>query len=92
MIGTDAHVGFRVTDVAHHFTDDVLQIDGGLRRDFAGDDAQAGGDQSFASNAAHRVLGQHCVEHAVRDLVGELVGVAHADGFARKQIFSRCHG
>ena len=89
VVGADAHVGVGVADVADHFADDLLHVDRGLGRDLAGDDAQAGGDHRLAGDAAHRVLGEQGVEHAVGDLVGQLVGMAHADGFAGEQISCR---
>ena len=46
----------------------------------------------FAGHAAHRVLGQQCVENAVGNLIGHLVGMPHADRFAGKQHFAGCHG
>ena len=82
MVGADAHGGFGVADVADHFADDLLHIDVGFGRDLAGDDRQAGRDHRFARHAAHRVLGNEGVEHAVGNLVGQLIGMTHADRFA----------
>ena len=91
MVGADAHRGFGVADVADDFADDLLHVDVGLGRDFAGDDGQAGGDHRFAGDAAHGVLGEEGVEHAVGDLVGQLIGMAHADGFAGEEVSAGCH-
>ena len=91
MVGADAHRRFGVADVVDHFADDLLHIDVGLGRDFAGDHGEAGGDHRFAGHAAHGVLSNESVEHAVGDLIGQLVWVAHADRFASKQMLAGCH-
>src|SRR5207244_13250331 len=46
----------------------------------------------LASYPAGRIDGQAMVENGVADLVGHLVGMAHADGFAGEQISVRIHG
>ena len=84
MIGTDAHRSFGVADIVDDLADDLLHVDVGFGRDFAGDDGETRGDHGFASHAAHGVLGDESVEHAVGDLVGQLVWVAHADRFTGK--------
>ena len=91
VVGADAHRGFGVADVVDDVADDFLHVDRGFGRDFAGDDGEAGGDHRFAGDAARGVLGEQGVEHAVGDLVGQLIGVAHADGFAGEQVLAGCH-
>jgi hypothetical protein len=56
-------------------------VDVGLRGDFAGDDRHAGGDHGLDGDAGELILRQHRVEDGVGDLVGDLVRMAHADGF-----------
>src|SRR5208337_4400942 len=63
-----------------------------LAGDFTGDDGDARGNHGFAGHAAVWVLGEQRVEDAIGDLVGQLVGVAHADRLAGKQEFALCHG
>jgi hypothetical protein len=91
MIGADAHRGFGVADVANYLADDFLHVDVSLGGDFARDHREAGCDHRFAGHAAHRVLGDQGVEHAVGDLVGQLVWVPHADRFAGKEVSAGCH-
>ena len=56
------------------------------RRDFAGDDRQAGGDERLARDARGRVFGDDRIEHRVRNRVSDLVGMAFGDGFGREQV------
>ena len=60
-----------------------LEVDPGGGRDLAGDDRDAGLDQRFAGDARARVAGEQGVEHGVRDLVGDLVGMAFGDATRR---------
>ena len=64
-----------VADVEDRAPRDRRDVNDGARGDLAGDDAQAGREQRLARHARERVLGEDGVEHAVRDLVGDLVGV-----------------
>src|SRR5262249_32168757 len=59
--------------------------EGGLRRDFAGDDGEVGGDERLAGDPAVGVVGEAEVEDGVGDLVGHLVRVAHGHRLAGKQ-------
>jgi hypothetical protein len=56
-----------------------------------GDHGQTGRDHGLAGHTAVGILGEIGVEHAVGDPVGQLVGVAHADGFAGEEILALCH-
>ena len=78
-VGADAHLVVGVADVANRLADDFLIVDRGLGGDFAGHDGNARGDQRFAGHAAHGVLGEQGVENAVGNLIGQFVGMAHAD-------------
>ena len=85
----EADVRRGVADVGDDAADEVLEVDPGLRRDFAGDDRDAGLDQRFAGDARALVLRKHGVEHRVRNLVGDLVRVAFGDGFGGEQVTGR---
>ena len=91
VVGAEAHRRVGVTDVANHLADDLLHVDVGLRSDLAGDDDHAGGDHRLAGDAAVGVLGEEGVEHAIGNLVGQLIGMPHADCFASEEVFSGCH-
>ena len=74
-VGVVAVFRARVADVPDDVAHDVLIVDGAGRRDFAGDDGQAGRDQRLARDARHRVLREDRVENAVGNLIGDLVGM-----------------
>ncbi len=81
----EAEVGVGVADVADRLARDLLDVDVGLGRDLAGDDDQAGVDERLARDAAVRFVGEDGVEHAVGDLVGDLVGMALRDRLGGEQ-------
>jgi len=62
---------------------DVVHIRTG--GDFTGQYHQTGVGQCLGSHAAVRVLGENSVQNRVRDLVGDLVGVAFRNRFRGKQ-------
>jgi hypothetical protein len=62
------------------------KVDVAARRDFAGDDRQAGRDERLAGDAAHRVLREDGVQNRIGDLVGDLVRVPFGHRLRRKQI------
>ena len=80
-----------VADLADDVADDLGIVDRGLGGDFAGHDGDARGDHRFAGHAAVGVLGEQGVEDAVGDLVGQFVGMAHADRFAGEEKLALCH-
>ena len=82
----ERHVAGDVADFADGLADDVGDLDISLRGDFAGHDHHAGRDEGFAGDTRVFVLLQHGVENGVRNLVGHLIRVTHADGLRRKQI------
>ena len=77
----EADVAVGVADAAHGFLGNFTVIDVGLGGDFAGDDHEASGNQRLARDTSGRVDGQDGVEHGVGNLVGDLVGMAFANGF-----------
>src|SRR5439155_27096076 len=66
--------------------DDVLEIDVGARRDLAGDDREAGGDERLARDAAHRILREDGVENRIGNLIGDLVGVSLGDRLRGEEV------
>ena len=79
-VGVETKLGARVADLTDPVAREPRHIDVRLRRDLAGDDHEPCRDERLASNPARRVLGEHGVEHRVRDLIGDLVRVALRDG------------
>ena len=73
--GVEAELAARVPDLGDGLADDVLVVDYGGGRDFAGDEHEAGRDERFARDAAHRILREDRVENGVGHLVGDLVGM-----------------
>ena len=84
-VAVEAVRGVVVADPAHRLARDFLDVDVGVGRDLPRDDDQPGVDERLAGDAAVRVVGQDGVEHAVGDLVGDLVGVALRDGLGGEQ-------
>ena len=64
-----------VASLADRLAHDLGNIDPGGGGDLAGDEDQAGGRRRLAGHARQRVVTQHRVEHAVADLVAQLVGM-----------------
>jgi hypothetical protein len=83
----EADVGGVVADVADDLAHQRFQVDPGAGGDLAGDDRHAGLDHRLAGHARALVLGQDRIEYRVRNLVGDLVGVAFGNGFGSEQIF-----
>ena len=52
---------------------------------FAGDNYHPSRQQRFAGDARHRILGQRRVQHGIRDLVGDFVGMTFSDRLGREQ-------
>ena len=75
-----------VADLVDRRADDLLEVDVGARRDFAGDDSEAGRDERLAGDAADGILGEDGVENRIGNLIGDLVGVSFGDRFRRKQM------
>ena len=84
-VGIKTDVVARVADVADDRPGDADMVDLCPARDLAGQHDQVRRAERLAGDTGLRVLLQERVEDAVGDLVGNLVRVAHAHGFARKQ-------
>ncbi len=75
-LGVEAVLRARVPDLRDALADETRDVHVRARRDLAGDDDQACRDQRLTGDAALGIVGQDGVEHRVRDLVGDLVGMA----------------
>jgi len=75
-VGVEAVKGVVVSDGGDDAADQGLEVDVGFGGDFAGDDDQAGRGEGFTSDPAHGIFGQAGVENRVRNLVGDLIGMA----------------
>jgi hypothetical protein len=65
----------RVADLLELRARSSRDVDVRLRRDLAGDDDETGRDQRLAGHPSVDVVPEDGIEHRVRDLVGDLVGV-----------------
>ena len=74
-----------VADAADRVADRALDVEFGVGRHLADDDAQTFCDRRLAGNASITVLGQHAVEDGVGDLVGYFIRMAFSDGLRGKQ-------
>ena len=80
-----------VTDFANHLADDFRIVDRGRGGNLAGHHRHARGDQRLAGDAAIGVLGEQGIENTIGNLVGEFVGVSHADRLASEQELALRH-
>jgi len=74
-----------VANVLQRFADNLLVVDGGGRGDLTEDHHHARLGARFASHARRGVLADACIEHSVRDLIADLVGVALVHRLGRKK-------
>ena len=88
-VAVKAELGPVIADVPHHLAGDLgdVHIAGG--GDLAHHMDQAGGHRGLAGHPGLGVLGQDGVQHRVRDLVADLVGMPLGNGLGSKQSF--CH-
>src|SRR5262249_7102697 len=87
-LGVEAVLAAGVADFLDRVAHDVLVVDLGVGRDFAGDEGEAGRDQRFAGNAADGILREDGVENRVRDLIRDLVGMPFGHRLRRKEMTS----
>ena len=80
-VAIEAVDGVVIADGADGAADYALEIDISLGGDFAGNDDQAGCGESFAGHAAEVIFGEAGVEDCVRNLVGDLIGMAFRHRF-----------
>ena len=79
-MAVEAHLGAVIACVADGLAGDLGDVDAGGRGDLAHDEHHAGRRRCLAGDAAHGVLLEHGVEHAVGDKVAQLVGMALCNG------------
>ena len=87
----EAVLGPSVADALDSLADERGHVDVSCGGDLAGDDHQTGGYQRLAGDVTMRVVPQDRVEHGVRDLVGDLVGMPFAHRLRREQEFMILH-
>jgi hypothetical protein len=75
-LGVEAVFRARVSHFLDRLPDDLGKIDVTARRDLAGNDGEACGDERLAGHAADRVLREYRVENGIGNLVGDLVRVS----------------
>ena len=68
----------------------IMQVDVRGRRDFSRHDRHARGDERFARHSAVLVLRKDRVQHRVRYLVRDLVGMTLGDRLGREDVSLRC--
>ena len=64
-----------VADAGQSVTHDLRQVDVGIGRDLTSDHGHARRDQRLTGHPRHRVFDEHGIEHSIRNLIGDLVGV-----------------
>ena len=73
-----------VADLSDRLASDSLQVNLRIRVSLAGKHAEIRRHERFAGDAAVRVLRQDLIQHGVRDLVAQLVGMALCYGLRGK--------
>ncbi len=86
LVGVKHVVVVHVTDLADGIAGDLHVVEFRLGGDLAADDGDIALHVGLAGDAALRVLREAGVEHGVGNRVGDLVGVAFADGFRGKDV------
>ena len=79
-LAVEAVAGIVVPDRAHPIAHQPLVFDMGVRPDLPRQHHHAGLDQGLAGDPASPIPCERGVDHRVRDLVGDLVGVSLGDG------------
>ena len=90
-IAIEALLAVVVADVENDLAHQLIEIDVGAGGDLAQQHDKAGLGGAFARHARHGILLQAGIQHAVADLVAELVGVTLGDRFGREQQAGRTH-
>ena len=81
MVGVEPDLLEVVADAADGVADRALDVEVGVRGDFADNHAEALGDGGLASHARVGILREHAVQDRVGDLVADLVGMTFSDRF-----------
>ena len=87
----EAEVGVGVPDGRDRAAHDIGDVDVGRSGDFAGNYRHPGRDQRFAGDPGGGILGKNRIEHRVRDLIGDLVGVPFRDRFGSEDVTMSWH-
>ena len=90
-VAVEVFLGAVVADVEDHLAGQFVQVDEGVRGDFAQQHHEAGLGDDFAGHARHRFLLEAGVQYGIRDLVAELIGVALGDRFRGEHQLGRRH-
>ena len=80
-IAVEARAGVVVADAADRLASDPGDVHVAVGRDLAHDQHHAGRSGALTGHAGHGILREDCVEHAVGDLVTDLVGMPLGHGF-----------
>ena len=91
-VGVEAELRARVPDLADPLAHQARDVHVRRRRDLAGHDDEAGGDQRLARHPSGRIVGEDGVEDAVRDLVGDLVRMSLGNRLRGERERAGSHG
>ena len=84
-VGIEAVAGVRITDLTHRLADDLRNIDVAGGRDLTDDVCLSRRNEGLTRNTPLRILREDSVENAVRDLIGEFVGMTLGDRLGCKE-------
>ena len=90
-VGRYAVLVVDIADFANHLADNFRIVDRRGGRDLACHYRHARSDQRLTSDAAEGVFGKQGIENTIGNLVGEFVGVSHADRLACEQELALGH-
>ena len=79
-----------ISDFAHGFSRDFLNVRIGVRGDLAHDHYKPGGAAGLAGDTGVRVGGKNGIEHGIGYLVADLIGMPFGYRFACEKTFHRC--
>src|SRR5262249_47918634 len=82
----EAHVARCIADLSHDLPDDRRIVNQGLGRDLSREAYEPGGEQALTGNSSVWILTQDRIQDPVGDLISHLVGMAHRNGFTRKEV------
>ena len=88
-MAVDAVLQIGVADFQQRLPGEGIKVQVRLRGDFAGNHHQVFAGHGLAGHAAHRINGQGGVQHGVRNLVANLVGVAFGNRLGGEQVLGR---
>ena len=80
-VAVKAHLQPVIASVADGLARELRNVDAGGRADLTHDEDETGRCSRLTGHAAHGILRQNSVQHAVRDQIAELVRMALRDGF-----------